>query len=233
MKTSAIPELFLKRVIGAVVVFTACLPLSAWSQNDSDVPLAELARKTQAEKKSKDHVTARKILNEENVAKPGWRKWSDGFNATYPPASLTITVPREWPVSSRDNIQSAVEKSGVYIGFGNTDWSGTPLEDVRQNLQNLFASSIFYGSSVKLRQMEDTSVDGQGALLVHFEFMFRSVPHSGLALFVSAPQQVMSVGCMYRDLDRDKASLICEQVMSSAEAKVPTEYRVIKSQFRR
>jgi len=84
---------------------------------------------------------------------------------------------------------------------------------------------------MKLAEVEDTSVGSQRALLVHFTFAFHGIPHEGMALFVSAPEQVLSMGCMYRNADWEKASPICEQVINSAEVEIPTEYKQFKKPY--
>ncbi len=95
----------------------------------------------------------------------------------------------------------------------------------------LLTRSQYRGAKLVIDGVEDTSVGGQDAILIHFNFDFRRIPHHGVALFVSAPLQVMSMGCIYRRQDWQEAATICEDVINSAEVQIPTEYKPFKKPF--
>jgi len=196
-----------------------------WAQSEPEQGgLGDVAKKARAEKNSKDHVTARKVLNDENAPSSSWEKRTTSYWATIPPAKLTVLVPIEHRPADH-GIEVPVGDSGVYIPFGETIWSESFNEAATEYLGMLLTRSRFRGASLKLDGVEDTNVGGQRALLVHFNFGFRGVPHQGVALFVSAPRQVLSLGCMYRNVDWEKASTICEQVVNSAEVEIPTDFK--------
>ena len=194
------------------------------------VSLADLAKKTRADKTSKQHQTARRVLNEENASSANWMKRTTSYWATIPAAQLTVLI----PITSRGadfGVEVPLEHSGVYIPFGETIWDSSFDGAAQQYLGMLVTRSRFRGAAMKLAEVEDTSVGSQRALLVHFTFAFHGIPHEGMALFVSAPEQVLSMGCMYRNADWEKASPICEQVINSAEVEIPTEYKQFKKPY--
>lgn len=200
---------------------------TGWAQTEPQVSLGDLAKKTRAEKAAKEHVVARKVLNEENAPTANWEKHTTSYWGTIPPANLTVLV----PVSSRGadhGLEVPLEHSGVYMPFGETIWSTSFNVAAQEYLGMLLTRSRFSGAALKLDGVEDTSVGGQRAVLVHFNFGFRGIPHEGMALFVSAPEQVLSLGCMYRNVDWEKAAPICEQMINSAEVEIPAEYRPFK-----
>jgi len=193
--------------------------------------LGDVGRTTRAEKNSKNHVVASRVMNEENAPRANWEKHTTSYWATIPPARLTVSV----PMSSRPadhGIEVPLAQSGIYIPFGETIWSESFDEAAQEYLGMLLTRSRFSGAALKLDGVEDTTIGGQQAALVHFSFEFHGIPHEGLALFVSAPLQVMSLGCIYRNVDWEKASAVCEQMMNSAEVEIPTDYKAFKKPFR-
>jgi hypothetical protein len=219
------------RLLFATTCVVAILLTAGWAQTEApQVSLADLAKKTRAAKTSKEHSAARRVLNEENAPSANWMKRTTSYWATIPPAQLTVLI----PIASRAadfGVEVPVEHSGVYIAFGETIWDTSFEGAAQQYLGMVVERSRFRGAPIKLGAVEDTSVGSQRALLVHFGFTFHGIPHEGLALFVSAPQQVLSLGCMYRNADWEKASPICEQVINSAEVEIPTEYKPFKKPY--
>ena len=217
---------------GTGYVFLPLLLLAtAWAQSDSSqASLADLARKTRADKASKDHVAARKVLDEETVPRATWQKQSRDYWATIPPATLTISTPT--PIRAAEHgIEIPLKESSIYVPFGETVWSTSFNTAAQEYLSMLLGRSRFRGSALTMDGVEDTTVGGQRAALVHFNFVYKGIQHAGVALFVSAPEQVMSVGCIYRKVDWEQAEPTCEDVINSAEAQVPTEYKPFKKPY--
>lgn len=219
------------RFLLMAMLVTVGLCGGVWAQSESaNTSLGDLAKKTRAEKNANGHVVARRVLNDENAPSANVLKHTTSYWATIPPAKLTVSIPN----SSRPaehGVDVPLEQSGVYIPFGETIWSEDFDQAAQEYLDMLLTRSRFRGAALKLGEVEDTTVGGQRALLVHFNFAFRGIPHDGLALFVSAPLQIMSLGCMYRNVDWEKATPICEQVMNSAEVEIPADYKPFKKPF--
>jgi hypothetical protein len=213
----------------ALVLLPALLMATAWSQSESQgTSLGDLARKTRAQKTSKDHVAAKKVLDEENAQSAKWQKRSASFLVTVPPAQLTISIPV--PNKTVDfGAEVPIGNSNIYIPFGETSWSPSFDTAAQEFLSMLLNRSHFRCSALKVGAVEDTTIDRQRAALLHFSFVSHDIPHDGVALFVSAPEQVLSVGCMYRTVDWERAQPICEDVINSAEVQIPTgNYTVLK-----
>jgi hypothetical protein len=219
-------------VLAIAALFVAGLWVStAWAQTDAPpVPLGDLAKKTRTEKTSKNHITARRVLNDENAPSANLVEYKKSYWATIPAAELTVKIPTAHRAADF-GVEVPLEHSGVYIAFGETIWDTSFDGAAQEYLSMLLTRSRFRGAALKLAEVEDTSVGSQRALLVHFNFGFHGIPHEGIALFISAPEQVVSLGCMYRNADWEKASPICEQVMNSAEVSIPADYKPFKKPF--
>lgn len=221
----------LVRLLLSIAMSSYVFPL-LFAQNQSDDSVAAAAKKTREEKASNNHVTAKKVLNEETSANSNWSKRSNNYWATIPPSTLTISVPNSKSPAQDSAPGESADPYGAYILFGETIWNNDSFNGAaNEYLRMLLTRSRYRGASLTIGSVEDTTIAEQAALLVHFKFDFRGVPHEGMALFVSAPQQVMSVGCMYRNIDWEKASRVCEHVMNTAEASVPSDYKIFRKPY--
>jgi hypothetical protein len=207
---------------GALILLLA--PISVRAQEQPDDSVAAAARKARDEKSSPEHVTARKVLTDDTSAKPNWSKRSRDYWATIPAATLSILAPDPSANVSGDS----PDPYGAYILFGETIWSESFNQAASEYLTMLLTRSRYRGAALAIGGVEELSISGQRSLLVHFKFDFRGIPHQGMALFVSAPEQITSLGCMYRNVDWEQASRVCEEVMNSAQIHIPTEYTRFK-----
>jgi|GEM_PF-6501276 hypothetical protein len=208
--------------IGALGLLIA--PPGIWGQQEPDNSVATAAKKARDDKSSPGHISARKVFNEETSTKPNWSKRSNNYWATIPPATLSISAPN--PVLRTQG--DSPDPYGAYILFGETIWSDSFNQAASEYLTMLLTRSRYRGAVLTIGSIEESSINGQRSLLVHFKFDFRGIPHQGIALFVSAPEQIMSLGCMYRDIDWEKASPTCEEVLNSADVQIPSEYKPFK-----
>ncbi len=218
------PRQFVSLVLGIVVLVAATT--AAAQSNSEESSVADAARNARAEKNSRDHVIAHRILNEENRPHAGWQKLTKCYYGTIPPSSLSVLA----PLTTRRPDAAHTEYDKVRVFMGDTIWSESFSEAIRQYLSTLIRGQ-YNGARVIINGVEDTSIGERGAILIHFNFEFRGIPHQGMALFVSAPLQVMSMGCVYRKQDWQEAATICDDVINSAEVAVPTEYRPFKKPF--
>jgi hypothetical protein len=231
MEMENIVTYILQRLQFSALCIAGLLLATGWTQTEAPLDsLGELAKQTRAERATKDHISARKVLNEENEPQAHRTRISSDFWATIPPSTLTVYVPKpDRPPGP--GMEDLIGSGRLSVRIGNTDWNTSFRAPVQQHLTVFLNQSWFRGASLKLGGVEDTTISGQPALLTHFNFDFKGIRHTGVALFVSAPEQVLSVGCMYRSVDLEKAGPICEDVINSAEAKVPTEYRRFKKPY--
>lgn len=211
-------------VLGSVSVF---MESQVDAQEDS---VAAAARQTRTEKTAKGHVSAKKILDDDNSPKANMVRRVQEFWATIPPSKLIVLV----PVSSRPaphGLEVPLDKSTVYVPFGETTWTPDFNQAAQQYFDMILTRSSFNGATFKLGAREETTVGDEPAILVHFSFAFHGVGHDGVAIFVGAPEQVLSFGCIYRTVDWEKAQPICDEMINSAEVSAPTDYKLFKKPF--
>ena len=211
------------RSLGLVpTLLLLCLAIAqTWAQTDSqNPPLGDVAKKTRNARASKDHVTAKRVLDEETVPHANWHKHTASFLVTIPATKLTVAI----PVPNRSaefGYEVPIGESVIYIPFGETSWTNSFNSAAQDFFTMLLSRGRFRGMSLKLGDTEDTTIDDRRAILVHFTFVFRSIPHDGIALFIGVPEQVTSMGCMYRSVDWEKAKPMCEDVIRSSEVEIP------------
>lgn len=215
----------------AIVILLSCLLSPMQGQSDvSQDSVAEAAKKTRAERSAAGHVSAKKVLNDDNAPKANMVKRVEEYWTTSPPSKLIVLL----PMSRRPadfGVEVPLESSGVYVPFGETSWTPDLNAAAQQFFEMILTRSRFSGVSLKLTSREETTISHQPAILVHFSFMFRGIAHHGIAMFIAVPEQVMSFGCIYRNVDWEKAEPICEDIVNSVEAEVPTDYKVFKKPF--
>jgi hypothetical protein len=221
----------IQRAFVAVVVLLCTLPSAIQGQTEaSQDSVAEAARKTQAQKSAEGHVSAKQTLDDDNSPKANMVRSVHEFWATIPPSKLIVLV----PTSSRPaehGLEIALDKSSVYVPFGETTWTPDLNEAAQQYFDMLLTRSRFNGAPLKLGRREETTVGDQPAILVHFSFPSRAVGYDGMAMFISVPEQILSFGCIYRTIDWEKAQPICEEIVNSAEVSFPTDYKSFKKPF--
>jgi hypothetical protein len=202
---------------------------SGWAQTEpQENSLGDVAKKTRDQKTAKDHVSARKVLTDENAASANWVKRTHSFWATNPPATLTLSVPATNRKADEQSIEIPLEHSSFYVAFGGTIWSDDCFCAAEKYLSSFVSQSRYGGATLKIGAVESTAVGSQPAMLMHLAFNFNGIPHKGVVLFVKVPEQILTVSCMYREVDWEKADPICSQVINSAEAAVPEKYKSIE-----
>ena len=221
----------IQRAVGAILIVLSASPSPMHGQSDAlSDSVAEAARKTRAEKSAEGHVSARKVLDDDNSPKANTVRRVQEFWATIPPSKLIVLV----PTSSRaaeHGLEVPLGKSAVYVPFGETFWTADVNEAAQQYFDMILTRSNFIGAALKLGRREETTISDQSAILVHFSFTFHGVGHDGIAMFISVPEQVLSFGCIYRTVDWEKADTICEEIINSADVSVPADYKPFRKPF--
>jgi hypothetical protein len=92
-----------------------------------------------------------------------------------------------------------------------------------KSIRDLLYGATLPSSLVTVESWRDTRVGGQPAVVSRFKFVSRGILHKGANLLVLVNQQIMSVGCLYRQLDTEKASPICDDVIGSADVDRPPD----------
>jgi len=197
-------------------------------------PLGDVARKARAQKSSSMHPKARKVVDEETQAPPGTKSYGSTFCYTVPCAHLDAYFPQETtslyptgflqiPIPSSDG--AALVRFGRGAFTGESDASDALTTAESNYLSGLTRPEIF-GSVGELIFDEETSVGDQPARFLRLTLMNHGIPHEGMALLVTAPDQVMDLGCFYRKADSEKGSEICQKILDSAKPTIPVDYKV-------
>jgi hypothetical protein len=195
--------------------------------------LGDVARKARAQKAAPVHPKARKVVDEENQVPPGVRSYGSTFCYTVPCAHLDAYLPVETsslyptgflqiPIPSSDG--------AVLVRFGRGTFTGeADASDALTTAESNYLSGELvqmFGSVGDLIFDEETNVGNQPARFTRFTLMNHGIPHEGMAELVTAPDQVMSLGCFYRKVDSEKGSEICQKILDSAKATIPVDYKV-------
>lgn len=202
-----------------------CFPLAIRAQeaNPQDLSLGELAKKTREERNSKDHVAAKKTLDDDDRRLAGH------------PVRVRYPVDPQWALVVYLPVKAGYQGS-LYYGYA------VPLEQSRmyivvsrgiqgndlklaeeKSIRDLLYGATLPSSLVTVESWRDTRVGGQPAVVSRFKFASRGILHKGVNLLVLVNQQIMSVGCLYRQLDTEKASPICDDLIGSADVDRPPD----------
>ena len=196
--------------------------------------LGDVARKARAQKSSSFHPNARKVVDDETQAPPGTKSYGSTLCYTVPCAHLDAYFPQETtslyptgflqiPISSSDG--------AVLVRFGRGTFTGeSDASDALTTAESNYLSGLArpenFGSAGELIFDEETSVGDQPARFLRFRLMNHGIPHEGMALLVTSPDQVMDLGCFYRKADSEKGSEICKKILDSAKPTAPVDYKV-------
>ncbi len=219
-----------------LALLVATIPAQAiFAQSDPQQTqsLGDVARKARAQKASPVHPKARKVVDEETQVPPGGRSYGSTFCYTVPCAHLDAYLPVETsslyptgflqvPIPSSDGAVLVRFGRGTFTGEGDATDALTTAES---NYLSGELAQVF-GSAGELIFDEETSVGDQPSRLARFTLMNHGIPHEGMAMLVTAPDQVMSLGCFYRKVDSEKGSEICQKILDSAKATIPVDYKV-------
>ena len=212
------PRRFLRITIliaGLLLSFSASLV--AQEASDQQQSLGDLARKSKQEKQSKEHKAAKKILDDDNPPPHSGRYSNYSYCRTVPCAELWFKIPEQMNSGYVGKVQLV---PGPKL-------TGEDLESAEETfMSRSLVAPWRLGAVPEITSEEDTRVGGQPAVLVRFTFTKDHVPNVGLALLVQAPEQVMSMACVFKKADFDEGSQQCQDIVDSADVKLPKEYKV-------
>jgi hypothetical protein len=221
-------RIHLTRALRMVVM--ACVSLSPiFGQND-DVQdsVAATARKTREEKSASGHVSAKKVLNDENAPKANLVRKSQVYWEANPPATLSIFVPKSTQLST-EGYEIPLEKSSVYVPLAYTTWTGDLNSAAERFLRIVLTRGAFSEGPVKITSKEQTTISGHSARLIHVSFTHHGVGQDGTVIFINVPELIVGFGCIYRSVDWAVAQPICDEIINSAEVFVLSNRRWVEN----
>jgi hypothetical protein len=217
----------MKPIAVPLLVFCFCffpLAIRAQGANPQDPSLGDLAKKTREDRQSKDHVAAKKTLDDDDRSLAG-----QPVRVRYPAGpqwALVVYLPAKagfHPGGLYYAYAVPLEESRMYIVVS-TGTQGNDLKRAEEtSIHDILYGATLPSSLVTVESWRDTRVGGQPAVVSRFKFFSRGILHKGENLLVLVNQQIMSVGCLYRQLDTEKASPICDDLIGSADVDRPPE----------
>src|SRR5579863_2276179 len=222
---------FSVRGILAGIALILGLSVAARSQDSGSTTLGDLARKTRQEHTSKDHVASKKTLNEESQS----LVWTVHSCKHLPCDSLTITLPKnaQWSKSATDQTFAIIPVPGhtsdpnhiIRVYAADLLNTYTVEQGKRLFLQEWFSRPYFFGQAAKFEFDDQTTIDGNSAVITHFTLPNKVGLYRGLGLVAAPPAGTLGFACVFRDDDSGEATSVCEEVLNSGRISVMEETR--------
>ncbi|HEY6337403.1 MAG TPA: hypothetical protein VIW68_02815 [Candidatus Sulfotelmatobacter sp.] len=208
------------------------LALNAGAQDSGQgSSLGDLARKTRQEHSSKDHIASKKTLTEENQS-PAWVVHACKHLPCY---SLAITLPKnaQWSKPATGQTYAIIPVPGhesdpnhiIRIYAADLLNTYTVEQGKRLFLQEWFSRPYFFGQAAKFEFDDQTSIDGNPAVISHFTLPSKVGQSRGLGLIAGAPAGTFGFACVFRDDDSGDATSVCEGLLNSGRISLMDETR--------
>jgi hypothetical protein len=221
-----------RRIFAGLTVICG-LGNAGWAQDSGQAPsLGDLARKTRQEHTATDHVASKQILNEESQAAATWPVVACKHRPCY---SLSITLPKNAQWSKADAGQKyafialpghEAEPGHIIRVYGADLLNSSTVEQGKHAfLQGWFSQPYVFGAAAKFVFDDQTTVDGNPAVITHFTLPNKMGQYRGLGLIAGTPAGSFGFACVFRDDDSGDATSVCESVLSSARITVMEETR--------
>jgi hypothetical protein len=220
------------RGVMASLIFISGLAIAAWAQDSGQAPsLGDLARKTRQQHTAKDHVAAKQALTEENQS----ATWGVHACKHMPCYSLSITLPKnvQWsklgdgPTFAIIPVRGHEADQGHIIRVYGADLLNTRTVEQGKHgfLQIWFSQPYYFGQAAKFEFDDQTTIDGNPAVITHFTLPNRVGLYRGLGLIAATPAGSFGFACVFRDDDSGDATSVCESVLNSGRITVMEETR--------
>ena len=210
-----------------------CCAACAWTQDStpdsSSRPLGDIARKSRQERTDKDHIAAKKVLNEEGSSKPVLTVHAC---KQLPCSSLSISLPAPVAWTRAGYIPVPLpghedDKSHSIRVYEADILEAYDVESAKHLfLQDWFSRPYFFGQAAKFLFDESTRISGWPARITHFTVAGRVMNFRGLGLTAAVPTGTFGFACVFREEDSGDAAGICENILNSARIDVAEKYRL-------
>jgi hypothetical protein len=208
------------------------LAVAGWAQDSGQgASLGELARKTRQELTAKDHVVSKQVLNEESQSVT----WVEHACRHMPCYSLSITLPKnaQWSKPATGQTYAVIpvpgheSDPGHVIRVDGADLLNTYTveQGKRAFLQEWFSRPYFFGQAAKFLFDDQTTIDGNPAVITHFTLPNKVGQYRGLGLIAGTPAGTVGFACVFRDDDSGDATSVCEGVLNSGRISSMEETR--------
>jgi hypothetical protein len=218
-----------------LAVLAACATLAASAQDTSGQSLGDLARKTGQAQSAANHVSGRKLTDEDD-GPDGGGVWRIRLCTLQPCYEFSITLPKspKWsraeqeprpvliPIAGREEDPSRAIR--VYEAQS-TDLKYTADTFKRAFLQGWFARPEYFGRAARIALDEHVHIDWTNGLISHFDITADALKYRGVSAVAGSPYGNFGFACVYREEDSDTAASICDAVVHSAQ------YQELQSSF--
>jgi hypothetical protein len=221
---------FSTRVLG--ITLTCGLAVAAGAQDSGQgSSLGDLARKTRQAHTAKDHVAAKQSLTEESQA----ATWAVHACRHLPCYSLSITFPKsvQWSKPATGQIYAIIPSPGhesdpghiIRVYAADLLNTYTVEQGKRMFLQEWFSRPYLFGQAAKFAFDDQTTIDGNPAIVTHFTLPNKVGLYRGLGLIAGTPAGTFGFACVFRDDDSGDATSVCESVLNSGRIAAMEETR--------
>ena len=217
------------RIVASITLACGLAVVAGAQGSDQGSSLGALARKTREEHSSKEHVAAKKTLTEENQSSA----WIVHACKHAPCYALAITLPKnvEWSKPATGQTYAVIPVPGhesdpnhtVRIYAADLLNASTVEQGKRLFLQEWFSRPYFFGQAAKFEFDDQTSIDGNPAVIAHFTLPNKVGMYRGLGLIAGAPAGTFGFACVFRDDDSGDAASLCESVLNSGRISMMAE----------
>jgi hypothetical protein len=212
----------------------ACASLAASAQ-DSSQSLGDIARKTRQEQSAPNHVSGKKLTDEDD-GPDGGGVWRIRLCTLQPCYEFSITLPKtpKWTRSEEEPRPVSIPLAGheddstrairVYEAQS-TDMKYTADTFKRAFLQGWFARPEYFGRAARIVLDEYVRIDWINGLITHFDITAGTLKYHGVSAVAGSPYGNFGFACLYREEDSAAAASICDAIVHSAQ------YQELQSSF--
>jgi hypothetical protein len=218
-----------------LTVLTSCATLAASAQDTSGQALGDVARKTRQEHSDPNHVSGKKLTDEDD-GPDGGGVWRIRLCTLQPCYEFSITLPKspKWsraepeprpvliPIAGHEEDSSRAIR--VYEAQS-TDPKYTADSFKRAFLQGWFARPEYFGRAARIALDEHVRIDWTNGLITHFDITAGALKYRGVSTVAGSPYGNFGFACVYREEDSDAAASVCDAIVHSAQ------YQELQSSF--
>jgi len=216
-------------------MLASCAGLAARAQDNSGQSLGDLARKTRQEHSAPNHVSGKKLTDEDD-GPDGGGVWRIRLCTLQPCYEFSVTLPKnpKWtraepeprpvliPIAGHEDDSSRAIR--IYAAQS-TDLKFTADSFKRAFLQEWFAHPEYFGRAAHITLDEHVRIDWTNGLVTHFTIAAGALRYRGVSAVAGSPYGNFGFACVYREEDSAASDSVCDAIIKSAQ------YQELQSSF--
>jgi hypothetical protein len=220
-------------ILLTALLSSACL--AALAQDTCGQTLGDVARKTRQEQSAPNHVSGKKLTDEDD-GPDGGGVWRIRLCTLQPCYEFSITLPKspKWSRAEQEPRPVLIPIAGyeedpsrairVYKAQS-TDLRYAADTFKRAFLQGWFARPEYFGRAAHITLDEHVRIDWVNGLITHFDVTAGTLKYRGVSTVAGSPYGNFGFACLYREEDSAAAASICDAIVHSAQ------YQELQSSF--